>query len=488
MKAIETDRTLLMNLVQDKNPQVRRQIALCLHGSKDPAPLWVALAKQHDGKDRWYLEALGIGAAGSEDACLEAWLADVGDQWNTPAGRDILWRLRSAKTAQYLAKILQDKAIAAEEKPRYLRAFDFLPEAPEKTKSLIELAGLGADMNSIAGEALTRLKDADMNANPEIKAALNKQLTASKGTPRLIEIVRDFKLQGQGGELLAAALAHPSDPLANEALRLVLAGPDAAKLIDEVLAGPSAEKLVTLLGTSSEPRTVNRLKQLATKKDGTLTSRKAAIQALARTQTGAQVVIELAKNQALAEDLKGTATTALNLVQYPTLKADIATLFLAPAALGGQPLAPVAELIKLKGDLARGKTITERVESSCTTCHRIGDKGVDFAPALTEIGSKLPKEALYESIINPNSGVSMGFETTQVQTKNGTVAIGIVRSETNDDIVLALPGGATNKFTKREIAKREKLTTSLMPSGLNQALSQQDLVDMVEYLVSLKKP
>src|SRR5262249_52974692 len=46
MKAIETDRTLLANLVQDKNPQVRRQIAVCLHGAKDPTPLWVALAQQ----------------------------------------------------------------------------------------------------------------------------------------------------------------------------------------------------------------------------------------------------------------------------------------------------------------------------------------------------------------------------------------------------------------------------------------------------------
>jgi putative heme-binding domain-containing protein len=113
---------------------------------------------------------------------------------------------------------------------------------------------------------------------------------------------------------------------------------------------------------------------------------------------------------------------------------------------------------------------------------------VDFAPALSEIGSKLPKEAIYDSIINPNASISMGFETTQLQTKDGTVAIGIVRSETNDELVLALPGGATNKFGKRDIVKREKLPTSMMPSGLNQALSQQDLVDLVEYLASLKKP
>jgi putative heme-binding domain-containing protein len=52
--------------------------------------------------------------------------------------------------------------------------------------------------------------------------------------------------------------------------------------------------------------------------------------------------------------------------------------------------------------------------------------------------------------------------------------------------VLALPGGATQKFRKSDVTKREKLATSLMPSGLNQALSQDDLVNLVEYLASLK--
>ena len=61
-----------------------------------------------------------------------------------------------------------------------------------------------------------------------------------------------------------------------------------------------------------------------------------------------------------------------------------------------------------------------------------------------------------------------------------------MRSETPEELVLALPGGASNKFDKKQIAKREKLTTSMMPSGLNQALSQDDLVNLVEYLFSLK--
>ena len=81
----------------------------------------------------------------------------------------------------------------------------------------------------------------------------------------------------------------------------------------------------------------------------------------------------------------------------------------------------------------------------------------------------------------------MGFETTQLTLRKDGGGMGIVRSETNDDLVLALPGGATQKFAKGEIKSREKLTTSMMPSGLSQALTQDDLVNLVEYLATLKK-
>jgi len=482
---LESDRPLVAALVQDKSPQVRREIALALRGAKDIAPLWVALAQQHDGKDRWYLEALGIGAAGNEDACFDAWLAAVGEKWNTPAGRDIIWRMRSAKNAGFLAKILSDKSIADTDKPRYLRAFDLLPTSDDKTKALVSLAGLGDSMGMVAGEALARLKNVDVNANPEVKAAIEKQLASAKGTPRFIQLVRDFKLAGQSPALLDAALKTPQDPLAADALKLILADQD-SKPLDAALTGPQSAAVIALLGGSGDRRAIAALTGIVVSPNGGL-ARTDAVKALARSLTGATALVQIAKDGKLAADLKPAATAALNLVQYPALKADIAALFPAPAALGGKPLAPIAELVKMTGDLAKGKVITERLESSCVTCHRIGDKGIDFAPALTEIGSKLPKEALYDAIINPNTGLTMGFETTQLATKDGTAALGIVRSETADEIVLALPGGATNKFAKNQIAKREKLTTSLMPSGLNQALSQQDLIDMVEYLASLKK-
>lgn len=129
--------TELAELASDPSPQVRRELAIALRGDDSPAAtaVWTELARQHDGQDRWYLEALGISADGNWDARFAAWLAKVGDDWNTPAGRDIVWRSRAKATPAYLAKIVQNPKTPKESHPRYMRAFDFL-SGPEKDQAL----------------------------------------------------------------------------------------------------------------------------------------------------------------------------------------------------------------------------------------------------------------------------------------------------------------------------------------------------------------
>ena len=131
---------LVKALSYDPSAQVRRECALALrkNGTPEGAALWAGLAKQHTPSDRWYLEALGIGAQGHEEACFEAWLKVVGDQWNTPVGRDIVWRSRSKKAPALLVKLISDKASTQQDKDRYLRALDFI-SGPEKDAALLEL-------------------------------------------------------------------------------------------------------------------------------------------------------------------------------------------------------------------------------------------------------------------------------------------------------------------------------------------------------------
>src|SRR5206468_6832966 len=93
---------------KDSAAEVRRELAVSLRHSKHPqaAELWADLAMQHDGHDRWYLEALGIGADGQWDAFLDAYLAKASEPWKTSAGRDIIWRSRAKKTPGLLVKII----------------------------------------------------------------------------------------------------------------------------------------------------------------------------------------------------------------------------------------------------------------------------------------------------------------------------------------------------------------------------------------------
>src|SRR6185436_19731043 len=72
-------------LAKDSSPAVRRECAIALRHSESPeaAKLWAQLAAKHDGKDRWYLEALGIGADKQEEKFFAAWLKEAKGKWNT---------------------------------------------------------------------------------------------------------------------------------------------------------------------------------------------------------------------------------------------------------------------------------------------------------------------------------------------------------------------------------------------------------------------
>ncbi len=131
---------LVKLLAKDPSPQVRRECAIALrhHQSADAPKLWATLAAQHDGKDRWYLEALGIGADGQWEKFLEAWIAEAGNNWNTAAGRDLIWRSRSKKTPALLVKLINDQRATPKDRDRYLRSFDFIT-GPEKDAALVEL-------------------------------------------------------------------------------------------------------------------------------------------------------------------------------------------------------------------------------------------------------------------------------------------------------------------------------------------------------------
>ncbi len=138
-------------LAKDKSSAVRREVAVAirdlthreLNDDQDArlAEVWVELALQHDGKDRWYLEALGIAAERRWDLFFAAWQKRVSN-WSTPAGRDIVWRARTKAALPLLAKILTDANTPKDQRDRYVRTLDFHPKSPEKDKAMQAVLGL----------------------------------------------------------------------------------------------------------------------------------------------------------------------------------------------------------------------------------------------------------------------------------------------------------------------------------------------------------
>jgi putative membrane-bound dehydrogenase-like protein len=484
---------VVKSLIDDPSPQVRRECAIALrHNESSEAPeLWAALARKHDGQDRWYLEALGIGADKQEEKFLDAWLSSVGNNWNTPGGRDIIWRSRAPKAASLLAKIIEDPATPQTDRLHYFRAFDFI-KGLEKTAALDELLIANAHNASapghdeIAFESLTRLKGVDTETHPEIKTALNATLASMRGSPGFVDIVQDFGLRDQEPGLLEVALNHPNDEAGAKAMRVVLGG-NLEPLQTAMRDTNSAVKLAEALGNTRDKRSVAVLMPLLNEPQEGAVVRRQAVRSLSQIREGAQDLLQLAKENKLPDDVKFIATTELNRVRWQDVRREAALVLPLPKGRDSQPLPPLGDLTKRHGDAAHGASIFARVDVQCVTCHRINEKGADVGPALSEIGAKLGKDALYEAILDPSAGIEVGYEAWQITLKSGDDIVGIIKSETDDEITIKDAKALATNIKKSDIQSRRKLKKSLMPDGLQQNLSTQDLVDLVEYLSSLKK-
>jgi len=338
-------------------------------------------------------------------------------------------------------------------------------------------------------EALTRLGPEAVNANPKLKEALGKVLAATRGTPQFVQLVEQFKLADQNAGLLEVAAKLPADEAGVTALRLVLVGGDTAALT-AVLTGKdatAATKIVEALGNTGAKQLPALLLPLVPDATRDTNLRKQSVRALARTQDGAAALLKLAREDKLPADLRFTATTELNAVRWPELKAEAAKLLPLPPGQGDKALPPVAELLAMKGDARRGVEVFSRETVGCAKCHVVNGQGVDFGPALSEIGSKLPKDALLEAILDPSAGISFGFEAWSVETKAGEEFFGLIVSETGEDVSVKTVGGAVTKVKKADLARRQQSKLSIMPAGLQQTMTVQELADLLEFMASLKK-
>jgi putative membrane-bound dehydrogenase-like protein len=474
---------LVKTLVRDANPQVRREAVIMLRydRSQEAPQLWAELANQHDGKDRWYLEALGIGADLQWDRFMAAWLKTNPDL-SSSAGRDIVWRSRGKDALPLLAKLATDSATPEQERLRYFRAFDFHKDA---SKQDVLLSMLGTGDPKTTGLALQAIDAKNVKMTPELKKALDQALQSSKGSRQFVDLVARYSMSDKNPELLKMALAMPDSSLGVEAAKLLLQQ-NGTDLIRKSLYSKNDQIAIAMakaIGSYENKQVHDLLETVVTDQKRSLEVRKEALRKMGRGWGGEEKLVAVLKAGKLPKDLEPTAANMLVRAGRANIR-EAASQYLKVPSGENKALPAIGELVSRTGDVASGKAVFSQ---TCIACHRVNGEGLWFGPDLSEIGSKLTKEALYNAIIHPDAGISFGYEGYTFRLRDGSQVTGIIASETADKVEVRLPGGTVNSYNKSDITSRKQLDQSLMPTGLQQTMTEQQLVGLVEYLASLQR-
>ena len=480
--------------LRDPSPAVRRELLVGLRElSFEKVPqlpqAWAELAQQYDGQDRWYLEALGIAADGRWDALLDAW-KDAGGTPNSAAGRDILWRSRGNQSAAALLKIINDPATTVAQLPRYFRAFDFLSGESVQTAiaelAFSDVAGDAARKNLIASEAITRLQG-DVASNPKYAAAVVRVLDAQKGTTNFVRLIESMNLKDRYPELLELAISKPEEQLGVEAATALLRK-EQWDLYYKAIHGDALRALatVTVLGLTADGKAVGLLMDPV--KDGqvAIDVRRAAAKSLGNIRYGSQELAKLAGESKVAPELKDVVAATLHGVQWPDIKEQANKLYPLPPGKDSEVIPPLAELAKRQGDVANGR-IVFNTTGTCNKCHIVNGIGREVGPNISEIGKKLSKQAMFESILYPSAGISHNFEQWSITTVDGQVFSGLLVSSTDTETQIKDINGLVKTFKAAEIEDKVKQSISLMPADLQKVMSVKELTDVVEYLATLKE-
>ncbi len=261
------------------------------------------------------------------------------------------------------------------------------------------------------------------------------------------------------------------------------------RLISAKIFGDDEEvaiKAVSLLGYVGSKEAMEVLKPLAIDNQRT---RPPALRWRMRSvgRLGERYLLRVVQDGQLPADLNFTVANVLFASTDEAIRTEVAKHLTLPATAGSKPLPPVAELAKRAGDPVRGQELF-RTTATCIKCHKVRGEGKEVGPDLSEIGSKLPKEAMFISILDPSAGISHNYETYTAVLDSGNVVSGLKVNETDDSVTIRSAESIDKVISKSEIEELVKSTVSLMPADLQKTMSEQDLVDVVEFISTLKKP
>jgi putative membrane-bound dehydrogenase-like protein len=496
----------LLPLGDDADGEVLKEVLLAIGSSRLPAATQalIKLFDRYDGSDRFLLETLGIASRGREAEVFAA-VVDRPNQPISPRLVNIVRILRPQDAATYLAAKLASANLPVDAAQSLLAALA-ATATPEAGKSVVEILNgnapvsvkklaLDAIRRNISGSWIALKSDAALE--PALRSALNDKslraealtvvseaglkqfffafepiLLGGSSQPTKAEILTSIDAISRNnmddlGPLLIRQMVRSSDSDIREAAVRSLVALRDAKLLTKVLT--AAEIL------SEDPNVVDTRRQVL---DQLLTS-----------SDGAILILRLIESKKLHDMLAKRAIVLA--AAHPDVNVRILFEKFIPANQRPKTLAQAAtpdQILALKGDAGRGEGVFLRSgTASCNKCHRVGGKGSDIGPDLSQIGRKYERKALLETIMNPSLGIAPEYVPYVVETEQGKVYAGFLHEQNDERIVLKSVDGSTVQIPRNQIVELVKQEKSLMPELVLKDVTPQDAADLLAYLVSLQE-
>ncbi len=275
---------------------------------------------------------------------------------------------------------------------------------------------------------------------------------------------RGKPLPDESFELLRRALADAAPSARLEAVRLLVA----AKLSKEQL--PALAPLIPALGPLE------------------LTEILKGFRSWLKTDSGMVFAQALKGAPALASVQESVIRTVFADAP-PATFAEIAPALHAFAeddAARRKMLESLPSRIAKQGRATEGKKLFESGVGACVSCHRVGAVGNLVGPDLSTIGNIRVERDILESILFPGNSLARDYEAYAIDTADGQSLIGVIRGSQPDVLIIADAGAQERRIPHSQITAKTMLTTSLMPQGLDKALTEQQLMDLVAFLRSRK--
>jgi putative membrane-bound dehydrogenase-like protein len=537
---------VLLSVVHDPDAGVRRELILALRNlpTDQVGQALKTLAARWDGQDRWYLEALGLALRGREPTFLaelfsgslygglnieedgqvsgvalppyfpvdrnEAYISTTDP--DLPANAltktiGLMWEVHCAEVLPLLTRILPslrapelqqaaDDVLMQIADPAGAAALAdlFLSSRDEPTRRRQILSTLGRRLDGAWSAARQ-----DPRVIEAVTAGLNEDATraeaiataASTGdhryVPALMATLDDTGLPIETRVAAVEALSRIRPPRARAVVERLV-----QRAIEQRGSDPVSEAAVRALPRVADAGEVQRL---VPDEDVPLGLRREAMRTLIATARG-MAILDLVEKDRLPADLKSEATIALNSIPDRTVRERAAKLLPLPKSASGKPLPPFYDLVRGEGDPSRGREVFFRkaqdlqgsAAQACGECHRVQGQGQWIGPDLSTIGTKYGKDELLRSILTPSSAIGYNFRALTVVTSDGRVLTGLPIEELPDRIVLKTATGDRITIPNADIDAKRFSEVSLMPEGLAEGLGERDLVDLLEFLATLKQP